>query len=101
MPSAFAVAARKRARIGPGTPAGVHSPCHEITSKPGKPDSAMVGTSGTSGLRVEEVTPSMRSFPPRVEPMSEGKVANADHRLDERGPASPARADIRDAQPRR
>ena len=44
-------------------PAGASSAYHDTASKPGKPDSAIVGTSGKSGVRFALATPRARSFP--------------------------------------
>src|SRR5262245_31828674 len=52
------------ARIGLGTDDCAHTPYQTVTSKPGKPASATVGTSGNSGLRVSVLTASPRVLPP-------------------------------------
>src|SRR5262249_1151147 len=59
------------ARIGSGVPAGASSANHEVASNPGKPDSAMVGRSGTLGDRVSDVTARPRSLPSRTSGRSE------------------------------
>ncbi|MNC67884.1 hypothetical protein D3C75_1184270 [compost metagenome] len=55
-----------------GVPAGAARPNHVTASKPGKPRSAMVGTSGMSGARCEDVTASARILPLRTWPISVG-----------------------------
>ena len=59
--------------IGAGVPAGASSPNHDIASKPGKPDSAMVGSSGMLGERMSDVTARARKVPARTI----GKIAPA------------------------
>ena len=49
--------------MGAGVFAGAKMPNQTIASKPGKPCSATVGTSGRSGERFELVTASARSLP--------------------------------------
>ena len=44
-------------------PAGTSSAYHELTSKPGKPDSAMVGSSGATLDRLVPVVASALSLP--------------------------------------
>ena len=46
-----------------GVPAGASTPYQVLTSKPLKPDSATVGTSGSDELRLAEVTANGRSLP--------------------------------------
>lgn len=46
-----------------GVPAGTYSIVHVNTSKPERPSSATVGTSGSDGRRVAVVTASARSLP--------------------------------------
>ena len=46
-----------------GVPVGAKSPCQDKASKPGSAASAIVGTSGRSGLRADEVTPIARIVP--------------------------------------
>jgi len=41
----------KRVTIGFGTPAGATMHYHEVASNAGRPDSEMVGTSGSAGER--------------------------------------------------
>ena len=53
----------KVAAISCGSAAGPKMPYHEVTSKPGSPVSATVGTSGSAGERVAVVTASGRSLP--------------------------------------
>ncbi|MNV76109.1 hypothetical protein D3C71_1694430 [compost metagenome] len=55
-----------------GVPAGAANPNQVTASKPGKPRSAMVGTSGISGTRCAEVTASARILPLRTWPISVG-----------------------------
>ena len=56
-----------------GVPAGAKTPYQVLTSKPLKPDSATVGTSGSEELRLAEVTASGRSLPALIWPMAEGR----------------------------
>ena len=49
-----------------GVFAGAINPFHRLETKPGKPDSSMVGTSGSTGERRAELTASARSFPSRA-----------------------------------
>ena len=49
--------------IGAGVPGGAKRPYHDVTSYPGTPDSATVGTLGSSGERALLVTASGRSRP--------------------------------------
>ena len=44
-------------------PAGPHSPNHRMNSKPGTPDSAIVGTFGSWLERLADVTASARNLP--------------------------------------
>src|SRR5262249_19311496 len=46
-----------------GVPAGATSACQVVASKPGKPDSAMVGTSGNTAVRLSVVIASARIVP--------------------------------------
>ena len=46
-----------------GVPLGAKKPSHSDTSKPGKPDSATVGTSGSDGSRFAVLIASDRSLP--------------------------------------
>ncbi|MNJ62152.1 hypothetical protein D3C77_579810 [compost metagenome] len=55
---------------------GAHRPYQVLISKPGKPDSAMVGTSGSSSTRREVVTATARSFPDLMNGMAEGIESN-------------------------
>src|SRR5262249_27235993 len=52
-----------RATASAGLPAGAAIPYQPVTSKPGRPLSATVGTSGASCERLVEVTASARSLP--------------------------------------
>ncbi|MNY56923.1 hypothetical protein D3C86_1930540 [compost metagenome] len=49
---------------GAGVPRGAYRPDHAVTSKPGRPASAIVGRSGAAGLRSAEVTAMPCSRPP-------------------------------------
>ena len=49
--------------IGSGVPAGAAMPSHPMYSKPGRPDSATVGISGSASSRVGLVTASARILP--------------------------------------
>ena len=55
---AFTISALRRSTISFGRPAGPTTACQVETSKPGKPDSAMVGTSGAIAERFAVVTAS-------------------------------------------
>src|SRR5437773_1922599 len=55
------------AMTGPGVPAVVATPDQPSISNPGKPDSIIVGTSGSCGTRVVVVTASARALPARIE----------------------------------
>src|SRR5262249_55796203 len=46
-----------------GAPAGATSACQVVASKPGNPDSAMVGTSGNTAVRLSVVIASARIVP--------------------------------------
>jgi hypothetical protein len=63
---ALSTSACRRCTTAGGVPAGTHSPYHEVTSKPGRPDSAAVGISGNDGERLLEVTAIARSLPLRM-----------------------------------
>ena len=54
--------------IAAGVPAGTHSPYHDVTSKPARPDSIAVGMSGNAGERFAEVTTMGRTVPARICP---------------------------------
>src|SRR6185436_11693875 len=56
----------KRSSTGCGVPAGARMPHQLVTSKPGTPPSAIVGTSGMAGLRCAPLTPSAFSLPERT-----------------------------------
>ena len=49
-----------------GVLTGTKKPYHDITSKPGSPDSATVGNSGALGKRSALLTPSARTLPART-----------------------------------
>ena len=59
-----------------GVPAGASRPNHGTASKPGKPDSAMVGRSGASAERLIEVMASARNFPSRASGITFTILAN-------------------------
>src|SRR3954465_1053118 len=59
----FAIAALSAVTIGWGVPAGPASVNHVYDSNPGRPDSAIVGISGTTALRFTLDTPSARMRP--------------------------------------
>ena len=52
--------------IGAGVPAGARTPYQSVSSYPGTPASAMVGSSGNTGARVALVTPKARSLRDRM-----------------------------------
>src|SRR6185369_14664661 len=54
--SAVCSAADSLSITGFGVPFGAYSPCHAATSKPGNPDSCIVGTSGSDATRLGVVT---------------------------------------------
>ena len=49
--------------ISGGVPAGANRPFHIVTSYPGRPASAIVGTSGAAAVRVAPVTAMAVSLP--------------------------------------
>src|SRR2546422_892285 len=53
----------RRSRISRGMRAGPNSAAHEVIENSGMPASAIVGTSGSSGLRLESVVANARSLP--------------------------------------
>jgi tripartite-type tricarboxylate transporter receptor subunit TctC len=57
-------------------PAGTKIPNQVLTSNPGRPDSAMVGSSGASGVRLAVVTASARTRPPFTCDRDEAKLSN-------------------------
>src|SRR5262249_37194906 len=59
-----------------GTAAGTHKAYQLVTSKPGTPDSAMVGTSGNCATRRAEVTPSARILPLLMYGVDAGTLSN-------------------------
>lgn len=63
---------------GFGVPAGAARPNHDCTSKPGKPDSATVGTSGSSGERCALVMAMARNRPACTCGRAEGVLSNID-----------------------
>src|SRR4029453_17843883 len=56
--------------------AGASTPNHDEASKPGRPASATVGTSGSAGARVADVTASGRSFPALICGSDGGRLSN-------------------------
>ena len=58
-----------------GVPAGASSPAHEVTEKPLRPDSCIVGRPGAAPERLSEVTPMPRSLPLRAGPIAHGMVS--------------------------
>ncbi len=58
--------ASTRAAASAGRPAGAASRNQFVTTAPGKPDSASVGTSGNSGTRAAELKPNARKDPCRT-----------------------------------
>ena len=46
-----------------GVPAGATMLYHDVTSKPGNPDSSSVGSAGADAIRFGLATPSARSLP--------------------------------------
>src|SRR5688572_12665446 len=56
----------RRSSTGRGVPTGATMPHQLLTSKPGTPASAMVGTSGIAALRFALLTPSALSLPERM-----------------------------------
>src|SRR5260221_11755907 len=65
-----------RATISFGVPLGAIRPNQELTSKPGRPASSTVGTSGMEGERSLVVTASARSLPDFTCGNEEGLYAN-------------------------
>src|SRR6185369_3110731 len=74
--SAVTVAALTFLMMSVGVLAGIHNEYQDDTSKPGTPDSAMVGSSGAVGNRCAVVTASPRSWPVRTVWSSEPAVLN-------------------------
>ena len=61
--STFNISALRRDTNGCGVRAGSSTPNHGLTSYPGTPDSAIVGTSGKAAVRLRLVTPIGRRRP--------------------------------------
>ena len=80
---AEARAALSRPRIGAGVRAGASMATFSTTSKPAKPNSWKVGTSGASGLRSRVVAASARRSPDWMKGMTAAAGMNS-------MPASPA-----------
>ncbi len=74
--SALAISACSSATTSFGVPAGANTPYHVDISSPGKPASASVGTSGSSGERLGVITASGRSLPPLIWPIDDDVVSN-------------------------
>src|SRR5574341_1339708 len=64
------------ATIGPGVPWGAHRPYQVLMLKPGRPDSATVGTSGKAEERLAVVTAMARSLPDLMNGIAEGIESN-------------------------
>src|ERR1700682_6278780 len=64
------------ATIGAGVPAGASTPNQELASKPGSPLSLMVGMSGSTGARFNEVTAIARNLPPLICGSADGRLSN-------------------------
>jgi hypothetical protein len=64
------------ARMAAGVPTGASNPFQPSTSKPGRPDSATVGTSGSSGIRSRPVTALARNLPARIWGNTLGGLSN-------------------------
>src|SRR5262249_33824622 len=75
---ALTVAAFSLAMISGGVLAGTNSPYQDDTSKPGTPDSAIVGRSGKVGKRFSVVTASPGSCPEGTVCSSEPVVLKAE-----------------------
>src|SRR5437899_1394008 len=76
MRSARTMSALSRSTRAPRVAAGTTTPCQVIASKPGTPDSELVGSSGTVAERCAAVTASARSRPPLLYGIAEADVAN-------------------------
>src|SRR5262245_17388847 len=76
--NAVTVAACSLAMISGGVLAGTNNAYQDDTSKPGTPDSAMVGSSGAVGKRFSVVTASPRSCPERTVCSKEPVVLKAE-----------------------
>ena len=59
----FTISVLSRATTSFGIAEGPSTPHHEVSSTPGKPDSASVGVSGAEGERCALATASMRTLP--------------------------------------
>ena len=64
--STLTVSSCSLSRTGCGVPAGAIRPNQAVASKPGKPSSSMVGSSGICGERLREVIANARSLPSRT-----------------------------------
>src|ERR1043166_8621174 len=62
--------------ISGGVLAGASPPCQSGTTKPGRPDSATVGISGTAAERLAELTASARKRPLVANGNDDGMLAN-------------------------
>src|SRR5439155_25385816 len=65
-----------RSITGLGVADGAQIIVHPTASKPGTPDSAIVGTSGNAGTRAVELTPSARTLPALMWPTTLPASAN-------------------------
>ena len=74
--AAAASSALRRSTIGFGVAAGTETSVQPTASKPGTPASAMVGTSGSTGTRVVDDTPSGRTMPALIWPVTLPASAN-------------------------
>ncbi|MCY1202392.1 hypothetical protein D9M72_138780 [compost metagenome] len=74
--NAIAACSASLAAMAGGVPLGAHRPYQVLMSKPGKPDSAMVGTSGNSATRCATVTATARSLPDLMNGVADGIESN-------------------------
>lgn len=74
--SARAACSDSLATMAGGVPLGAHRPYQVLMSKPGNPDSAIVGTSGSSSTRRLVVTATARSLPDLMKGMADGMESN-------------------------
>ena len=59
-----------------GVPAGATMLYHDVTSKPGNPDSSSVGNAGAAAIRFGLATPSARNLPALTCGNADGAPAN-------------------------
>src|SRR5690606_466425 len=76
LPRPWLMASFSLATTGCGVLAGAITANQDCTEKPGRPDSASVGTSGAKGARSSEVTPRARSLPAFTWGSDEGRLSN-------------------------